>query len=221
MPVVIFHGDNNLVIANKIDEMRKSYPVDSIERVSLKNESFEQLLIKLNTASFFSDQRLFIVDDCDEKKVDLSRINVDSHTTLVLIFTKELTGSSAVLKLAEEKHYRIFALSQPQDKRIFTFLDLIAEKNNKAFSMVDELVDDFGGVYILTMLVFLLRRLVLPIGKVPSFVEGKLKKQKGNFSAKNLTDLYKQTLQADYRFKTGKGDERTELLLLLQNFLKK
>lgn len=221
MPIVIFHGDNSVVLNARLDDMKKSYPVNAVERLSLKTESFEQLLMKLRTNSFFNDQRLFIVEDCDEKKIDPEKINVDSSITLALLFAKELSAASILMKWALQHNHRILAISQPQDKRIFTFLDLLAEKNNKAFSMFDELVSDFGVIYILTMVLFLLRRLVLPITSVPSFIEAKVKKQKANFSFETLQHLYEQTLLTDYQIKTGKIEEKTGLLLLVDLFYSK
>jgi DNA polymerase III delta subunit len=221
MPVVIFHGDNTALINTKIDEMKKSYPVSAIERFSLKSESFEQLLMKISTPSFFDEQRLLIVDDTEEKKIETTKLITDSSTTVVLSFGKELPTSSTVLKWAQEKNLRVVGISQPQDKRIFTFLDLLAEKNVKALSMLDDLIDDFGCVYLLTMIIFLLRRLVLPLGNAPSFLEAKLKKQKSNFSEQNLISLYERTLLTEYQFKTGKIEERTGMLLLINFFLEK
>jgi len=207
-----------MVLNARLDDMKKSYAVNAVERISLKTDSFEQLLIKLGTNSFFSDQRLFIVEDGDEKKIDPEKIMVDASITLVLVFAKELPVVSNVMKWAAQHNHKILALSQPQDKRIFTFLDLLAEKNTKAFSMLDELVSDFGVVYILTMVLFLLRRLALPITSVPSFIEAKVKKQKANFSIDALQGLYEQTLITDYQIKSGKTEEKTGLLLLINSF---
>lgn len=182
MPVVIFHGDNTTVINTKIDEMKKSYPASAIERFSLKNDSFDQLLMKLSTPSFFDEQRLLIVYESDEKKIEIEKLIVDANTTVAFSFAKELPASSLLIKWANEKSIRVVAISQPQDKRIFTFLDLLAEKDPKALSLLDDLIADFGCVYLLTMIIFLLRRLILPTGNVPSFIEAKLTKQKKIFS---------------------------------------
>jgi len=221
MPVVIFHGDNTALINTKIDEMKKSYPSSAIERFSLKSESFDQLLMKLSTPSFFDDQRLLIVDESDEKKVELEKLTMDANMTLVFSFGKELSSSSGILKWANEKKLRVVGISQPQDKRIFAFLDLLAENDSKALSLLDDLINDFGCVYLLTMIIFLLRRLVLPLGNAPSFLEAKLKKQKNNFSEGELNLLYEATLLTDYHIKTGRIEERTGLFLLTNSFLQK
>ena len=219
MQIQIFHGDNHSVLLEKIREVVKQYESDSISRYSLKSESFDQVIIALSTATFFAEKRVVIIEDADEKKVILDQIPNDPDLTVILFFPKELSGASKILKDAEYRKARIVSISQPQDKQIFSFLDLLAEKNTKAYAYFDSLYEKYGGAYLLTMIIFQLRRLVLPSSLVPPFLKQKIEQQQKNFSNEELIKFYYLTLDTEYKIKVGKVEEKTGLLLLISKIV--
>lgn len=219
MQLKIFHGDNQSVLLQKLGELLKRYESTAISRYSLKSETFEQILLSLATPTFFAEERVIVVDDAEEKKVLIDKIPEDADLTVILFFPKELTNSSKVLKEAAKKNAQIVAISEPQDKQIFTFLDLMAEKNTKAYSFFDQLYEQYGGQYLLTMITFQLRRLVMPSFFVPPFLKQKIELQQKKFTKESLTSFYYLTLETEFLIKNGRVEEKTALLLLVSKIL--
>ncbi len=218
--LIIYQGDNQVIVIQKIKELKKTFDEGAISTFSLKNLSFDQIIVDISTPNFFNDKRLAIIEDAEEKKIDLNKVPQDKDLTLVLTFKKEFTSASNFLKEATKLNAQIISLSQPQDKTIFTFLDLVAEKNNRSLEYFEPLMKNFGSQYLLTMILFLLRRLALPPQSgVPSFIAHKTEKQRKNFSADRIKQLYKTTLETDFLIKSGKADEKTALLILVNKFL--
>jgi DNA polymerase III delta subunit len=219
MQLKIFHGDNHSVLLDKIREVLKQYESDSISRYSLKSENFDQIIIALSTATFFAEKRVVIIEDADEKKVVLDQIPDDPDLMVIFFFPKELASGSKILKEGEKKKAQIVSISQPQDKQIFTFLDLLAEKNEKVYGYFDMLYKQYGGQYLLTMIIFQLRRLVLPSSLVPPFLKQKIELQQKKFSDGQLPTFYYLTLETEYLIKVGKVEEKTGLLLLISKII--
>ena len=215
MNLVIIHGDNAVLLGKKLSELKARFDREAISQYSLKSISFDQLLIEVSTPSLFSEKRLVIVEDVDEKKVDLEKLKDDADTTIVLCFSKELTVGSQILKMATPKKAQVFAFSQPQDKLVFQFLDLIGDKNSRALGDFELLYPQFGGQYLLTMLLYMLRRMIVP-AKNTSFNVTKTERQKRNFPDERIKDFYAQILETDFLIKSGKSDEKTALFLLVQ-----
>ena len=215
MNLVIIHGDNAVLLGKKLSELKARFDSEAISHYSLKSLSFDQLLIEIGTPSLFSEKRLVIVEDSDEKKIDLEKFKPDTDTTIVLCFGKELTSSSSLLQAAGRIKAQIFAFSQPQDKSVFQFLDLIGDKNPKALGALELLYSQFGGQYLITMLLYMLRRMIIP-AKNAGFAATKTERQRQNFTDAMIIDFYAQILETDFLIKSGKADEKTALLLLVQ-----
>ncbi len=218
MNIIVFHGGNYAVLSRKLGELRSQFNPDAVTQLSMKSLAFDQILLGLGTPSLFADKRLVIIEEADEKKIDISKFPNDEHVTVVLIFNKELGGSSSLLQNALKKSATIYALSLPQDKSVFQFLDFVGEKNGKALGAFEELYSQFGGQYLLTMLLYLFRRLIVP-AKNQSYGAEKLERQRKNYSPDQISDCYFEILQTDFFIKSGKVEEKTALLLLIQKLI--
>ncbi len=221
MRVIILDGDNAVIKRQKLSDIKSSFEREAISQFSLKTTSFEQLLMELRTPSFFSDKRLVIAEDVDEKKIDLGRLEKDEAVTLVLLINKEVSAT-ALNKLKGEVgkiKLELVSFAQPQDKSIFQFLDLIGDKKVQALGEVEKLYGQFGGQYLLTMLIYFLRRMILPGKGGSGFMADKIKRQKSNFSQDALQSYYKLVLETEFLIKTGKVEEKTALLLLVEKMI--
>lgn len=218
MNLVIFDGGNYAVLSKKLAEIKAEFSKESVTTTSLKSTSFEQLLLELGTPSLFSEKRLVIVEDADEKKITIEGFPQDENLTVLLIFGKELGTNSVLLQAAQKKNARVFTFTQPQDKSVFQFLDYVGEKNTKAFNSFEDLYSQYGGQYLLTMLLYLFRKLVVPTNP-KSFAAAKTDRQKKNFSQDQIRDCYLEVLQTDFLIKSGRVEEKTALLLLIQQLI--
>lgn len=219
MEVIILHGNGLIGQLNKLAQIKKNFnPLATLE-FSGKEIDFEKMLVSLKTPQFFSEKRLVVLENFSETE-DLKVLPTDDlDLTVVIRFSKSLLKSSQIFKSGNLIKAQFIEVSEIEGKNIFPFLDKLAEKNPQALSQLDNLLKDYGGQYLLTMIFYLLRRLILISKTLPPFVVKKLEKQKLNFSQNKVTDLYKLGLETDFKIKSGLMDEKLGLSLFVNQLL--
>lgn len=218
MKLIIIHGNGLSAISQKISLVKKNFDKLSVIELSGKSAQFEKTLAELSTPSLFANERLVILEDIDEK-LNFEKLPTDDSLTIILRFSKALPKTSAVFKTTAQAKPEIILFSEEQETNIFPFLDKLSDKNTLAMREVDQLLDEFGGQYLLTMIFYMLRRLVVSPQKLPSFVAQKIAKQKRNFPNEKINELYKKTIETDFKIKKGLVDERMGLTLLVNNIV--
>lgn len=216
MKLILIHGNALVAIQNKLREVKKKYDNFSILEFDAKQKSFSEILPEIGTGGLFSEDRLIILQNFED--IDLEKLN-DESLTVVLKYSKSLASNSKILKAAISKKAEIISLSEKDESSIFPFLDKLAEKNQTALKELESLFNQFGGQYLLTMCFYMLRRLVQTPKNLPPFVLKKIEKQKRNFPIEKIADLYKQSLETDYKIKSGLLEERIGLFLLVNKIL--
>lgn len=220
MMVVIVYGNGLSAISRYVSDFKKRFEDLSIQEISGKNISFEQALVDLSTPSFFSEKRLVILEDFDEKELNLEAVGDDENLTILIRINKQVSKESLLLKTAALKKYQTVNLSEKDEKLIFPFLDHLFDKNPRVFTLFEKLYLEYGGQYLLTMIFYGLRRMVLPISG-SSFMIQKLEKQKKNFKVENIEELYKKALEVDFKVKSGLMEEKIGLTLFLDGVIRK
>ncbi len=216
--IILIHGNGLTGISKKISEIRKGFDSLSTQEFSGKQIEFDQAIIQFATGGLFVEQRLVILEDFDEK-VDLEKLPSNQETAIVLKFTKNLTANSVLLKKAVELKAQIFNFTEDGETNIFPFLDALAEKNPKFMGEFDALLSEWSGQYLLTMIFYMLRRMVQDPKKLPPFVQQRIQKQKQNFPIKKIAELYKTGLETDYKIKSGLMEEKIGMTLLVNQIL--
>jgi DNA polymerase III delta subunit len=219
MNIYIFAGNNSVLISDKIMELKKSFAREAITEIDGKNTPIEQIIVQLSSTSLFSEKRLVILDNADEK-IDLKLLPENEDVTLVFRFPKVLPASSRLLKQAAGFKVKVHQITEQEEASIFPLIDLLADKNPRAISEVDYRIDEHGGQYILTMIFYMLRRMVQKNNKLPSFVQRKIESQKRNFPLEKIKELYRDVLETDFKIKSGKIDERLGLTLLFEKIIR-
>lgn len=217
--LILIHGNDLSAIGNKITQLKSSFEPLSVNELSVKSLGWEQVCLDLSTSGLFEEKRLVILEDLDPN-IELEKIPDNESLTVVLKITKQLPQTSKILKSAVSKKAQILLFAQKEDSKIFLFLDLLAEKKPPALNNLDKLIDDEGGQYILSMIFYMLRRLVVTPKGLPPFVVNKIEKQKRLFNSEDITHLYKVALEADFKIKTGILNEKLALTLLTREILK-
>lgn len=217
MKLIIIHGNALVSISSKITALKSKFDSLSIEQLSGKDKEWDHVAICALTPGLFAEERLLILEDFDER-VDLEKLPQNDDMTILFVFRKPLAATSQLLKQSASLHAEVISLSEKDETSIFPFLDLVAEKNPKALQELDDLISEYGGQYLLTMLFYLLRRSILPSKNLSSYMAGKIEKQKKNFPKERIEILYQTGLELDYKVKSGNLDEKMALTLFLNAF---
>ncbi len=219
MPIILFHGNGLTAISRAVSQFRSKFDSLAISDFNGKNQSFEQVLMALGTIDLFSNARLVILENFSEK-TDLSLIQTDDKTTVLIRSQKALGAASILLKSAKSIGAQIQEFSEADEISIFPFLDLLGDKKQLAYVQLEKVYVEYGSQYILTMLYYFYRRMLVIPKKTPSFALQKLERQKQNFSKEIIQQLYQFTLEIDFKIKSGLIDEKIGLLLIIERILK-
>src|SRR5258708_23936484 len=153
--LILLHGNGQVAISQKLSELKKEFDLLAIVSFNGKEHEFSQALMAINSGQLFSNKRLVVLEDFDEKVIDLSNLPEDNNLTIILKFPKALAVTSSVLKTATQAKAQIINLNEEQEQSIFPFLDLLADKNDQALDKFDKLMDKYGSQYLLTMIFYM------------------------------------------------------------------
>lgn len=219
MKLILIHGNALSAISRKISEFKQKFDSLSITEINGKESSFHDAVVKLSTGDLFSESRLVILEQFDEK-IDISKLPDDKELTVVLKYPKPLTEASQILKNARTLNAQIIPLSERDEISVFPFLDALADKNSqKAFTELDKLYAEYGAQYLLTMIFYLFRKLVIRPKKAQQYAIDKVNKQKRNFDIAKVTTLYKFGIETDFKIKSGLLEEKMGLTMLVERIL--
>lgn len=218
MEIILIHGNDPVSIENRTASFKKNFDNLSIIEINAKGLSSKELIDKLSTPQMFFQKSLFILENVDQN-FELESLPKSSDITLIFKFLSLIPQKSPILKSATRLKTQIILLTKKEEVNIFQFLDSLAQKDSKALFLLPKL-ETLGYQYLLTMIFYLLRRLIISPKNVPDFVKKKTQSQQKNFSLLKINNLYAFTLQTDFRIKSGLLDEKTGLLLILDKIIR-
>ncbi|MBI3485971.1 hypothetical protein HY025_03425 [Candidatus Daviesbacteria bacterium] len=218
MKLIVLHGTGLVGISNYITNFKKKFTSLEVLEINAKNIDLSTLISTISTPQLFFSERLIILENLSENS-DLKTLPKDQDLTILVRLNKQLLKSSSLWKSAQMESAQIIEFSEEKEASIFPFLDLVIEGSLKSQVMLDQLLKEFGSQYILTMLAYMLRRLILTPKTTSSFVLKKLQKQKENLSLRKINLHYREILTTDFKIKSGVLDEKTALLSLLARFI--
>lgn len=219
--IIIIHGNGITAQTAKVLEIKKGFDPLSVQEINGRNFSWSDTILELSTPQLFSKERLVILEEFGDKEIDLSLLPKDGDLTLILRFLQPLTASSPFIKKAQSLKLAVLAFNENDEKAVFPFLDQLAAKDQRALLSLDKLLAEYGGQYLLTMLFYLFRRMLIkPGGNLPAFVVKKIVAQSKNFSLDKLRELLKVALETDFKIKTGLVEEKLGMTLLVEQILR-
>jgi DNA polymerase III delta subunit len=218
MKIILIHGNASVAILDKIQIIKKDFSSDQITVLDGKQVNWSNIVMTISSPQLFVDKQLFIIENMDEA-ITLEKLVGTDSTTVILKISKQLAANSKLLKEAMAQKAEVISLTEKDEVSVFPFLDSLAEKNSRSFVQLEQLFESFGGQYILTMIFFMLRRLVAPPKNLPPFVLKKMENQKKNFSLEKIRQSYKEAILTDFKIKNGLIEERMGITLLVQNIL--
>ena len=214
MKLILIHGSLQDAVLNKLSQIKKPFDPLSITEASEVGPSFN-----FSSPGLFSEKRLIILENPDIKTVEKAVNETDPDLTILIKANKALEKSSPVLKKLIEAKAEIFEFNETNQTSIFPLLDLLGNKNKNAFKEFEKNYAQFGGQYLLTMLAYFLRRMIQKPKSTSSFMLQKLESQKKNFSQENISALYKEIIDTDFKVKQGLIEEKLGVTLLIQRIL--
>lgn len=219
MKLIVLHGLGEVALLNKLSSIKEKFDSTEIVELDGKQISFNQAQATIKTPLLFTNDRLIIMENFPET-VDLKLINIeDLGLTLVLKYSKTLTATSPIVKLANQLKGQILGFNEENESLIFPLLDLLIAKKPLALVLFEKSYLKYGGQYIFVMLIFMLRRLILPPKSTPEFALKKIAQDKARFPDELIAKYYREILLTDYKIKSGLLDEKLALNQLINIFL--
>lgn len=212
MELILFYGPGEISKRNESLRLRKSFG-DSVKIIDTKHNDLTSLEMELVSHSLFeTGPRLVVVENAPDS-LDLEKLKGDENITLLLL-SGNLKSDAVLLKSAIKLKAKIIPFEGEKEISAFAFLDALIEGKKQAFVELDKLLDGYGGMYVLTMTYYLLRRNFLP--QASSFMQNKVKSQKQRYTEEDWSKLYKLILQSEFAIKNGSGSEQLILTNLVQ-----
>lgn len=214
---LLLHGPAISSSRERLQELKKKFDPDNI--VVFDSEAHSgQVIASLMTVPMFSEERLIIWENPPE--------DFTSHTpypisyTLILWFDHEID-------IKKWLGFKIEFFSEVKEVSVFTFLDLLAFGDKRAFLEMEKLKkaglsggrQGFDIFYFLTMVYYLLRSLAVTPKAAKPFLRDKLQRQRKNFSPEKITSLYKDMLEIEFKLKSGLLEKPQAEFLLVNKFL--
>ncbi|MDO8618497.1 MAG: hypothetical protein Q7R49_00970 [Candidatus Daviesbacteria bacterium] len=220
MKLLLLHGPATRASREKLLTIKQKFDETSVQIFDL-SVTATQIANVTASISLLDEHRLIILENPEELP---GQMNSDEALTLALWFDQELPEKNKILQFVKDNSGEIFYFPPEKELTIFPFLDLLASRSPQAFAEISKLQkthEKFSdNQYLITMIFYLLRSLVVTPKTAPSFVKQKLEKQRKNFDSKDLVSLYGFVLETDYKIKTGLIDQTQAQFLLVNKFLK-
>lgn len=210
MKLILIHGSNVVASLNKLKQISHLFDPMSFTRLNSKELDKATFLDQINGVGLFSSERLIVVDNLEVSNLP-EKLPESPDLTLVLFFDKELSATNAVLKFVKEQKGEVWVFSEVADKSIFKYLDALELKNKQAYVLLDKLLVDFGDQYLLTMIIYMLRRNI--VGSKSIFSRAK------NLSFNEVKNFYRLVLETDYKIKSGLLEGKMGLFLITREIL--
>lgn len=218
MKIILLHGAGEVGKRNKVLEIKKQFSQDDVSIIDLDEKNLKDLEMLLCSSGLFaSDKRLVVAQNVPEK-LDLEKLaEADIDLTLVLTGTA-LKSGCVLLKSAKKAGAIIYSFEGEKEVSAFPFLDNLIERKKQAFIELEKLLKEYGAMYILAMIYYLLRRNLLPLPK-SGFLKNKIEAQKQKYNFNDFEKLYKLTLKVEFEIKTGAIEARLGLTNLTCAFI--
>jgi DNA polymerase III delta subunit len=213
MKIILIHGNLPEAVFSKVSSIKTGYDPLSITEVEAGGD------LDLSSVSLFSEKRLIIFDSPDIKLIEKLEGDNSPELTVLLRYAKPLEKSSPVIKKAGEMKAEIFNFEERNQSTVFPFLDFLGNLNAKAYGEMEKNYKESGGQYLITMLTYFLRRMILN-RTTSDYMRSKIEQQKRNFSKETITRLYKDLIETDFKIKRGLIDDKTGVLLMVEKILR-
>lgn len=218
MNIFLLYGPGEVAKRSQLIKIKHQFDPASISVLDLQQVKPVELDNLLLSTPLFFDQRLIVVENTQASfdLEDFDRLSSNTSSTIVFV-SSALPTNSKLLITGRKLGCKIICFEEEKKLLAFPYLDSLIEQRQEVFLELEKLRVEYGGMYIISMIYYLLRRNALPL-PAGSFIKQKIRRQKEKFSTSSLQAFYKQTLETEYKIKSGVLDERLGLTKLTDFF---
>lgn len=218
MKIILLCGAGEVSKRGELLKIKKSFGAYASSSINLKQDNFSELERQLPASSLFSEgPRLLILENVSDK-LDLGKIKFPTDDLTLVILPSSFKSDQPLYQSAKKLKSTIFNFEGEKETPVFPFLDSLLEKKQDALAKAEELLSQYGTIYLLTMIYYGLRRNLLPL-PANDFMQKKILKQKQKYSLRSWEKLYYLTLKTEFAIKSGAGEEKMALSSLIYKFI--
>lgn len=214
----VLSGPGEIAKRLKLTEIKSKFDPDSITVVDLRVQGPEELTGLIQSTSLFeSSQRLIVVENTPES-LDLTTLPTNNSGLTLVCLAANPKSDRPLIKSATKLGAKRLEFAEEKELTAFPFVDGLLERSPQAFTELSKLLATYGGIYTLSMIYYGLRRNLLP-PPASSFIKEKVARQKKGWEPTDWQTLYLQTLQTEFKIKSGLISEELGLSSLVSEFV--
>lgn len=198
--------------------LKGRYSKEAVTAVDLKVDSFSKCLDQVGALSLFEQNKRLLVVENVADSLDLHLLSSNNPNLDLLLLTGSSKESSVLIKSARELKTQVLNFEGEEETSAFPYLDFLIEGKAEAFVELKKLLAEYGGIYTLSMVYYLLRRNVLPLPK-SSFAAQKIERQKKKILNSAWEEIYRQVLEIEFKVKSGLISEELGLFVLTEGLV--
>ena len=211
MKQLLLHGAGLASSRNKLTSLKEGFEANNVV-VFESTSNVTDVLGEISTLPLITEERLIIWEN-PPKDINFPKAE-NPNLTLIYWFDVEI----------DTKNYsnaQIFFFPEEKEASVFPLLDLLGNRNRSAFLELEKRnrTSPNDTQYILTMVFYLLRSLVMTPKKASDFVKRKNETMRKNFSKEEVINLYKKVLEIDFKIKQGLLDIPQAEFTLVSQFM--
>lgn len=217
MKIILLYGPGEIGKRNEVLRLRKQF-VGSVIRLDFKEVGLKNLEMELVSRSLFeAGPRLVIVDNTPDNLDVQTFKGTDENLTLLLVAASPKAESS-LMQSVKNVAGKIVPFEGEKELTAFPFLDALIEQRKQALLELHRLLEEYGGMYVLSMIYYLLRRNLLP-PPASDFMKKKVNLQKQKYTSSDWQRLYLAALQTEFAIKNGVTSEQLGLIRLTEKII--
>lgn len=217
MNIIVLHGPGEVAKRHFLIDQKQTFSTESITVLDGKQSSLSQIKTSLSSGSLFDAKRLIIIENATDD-LDLNELQSSDPDLTLIIVGQSPSPTKTILKTASSVKAKLHSFEGEKEVSAFPFLDALIEKKTQALVELDKLLEEYGEMYVLTMIYYLWRRNILP-PPASSFAAGKIAAQKINYSNTDFAEYYARTLDAEAKIKSGALPGRLAVKHLVQEII--
>lgn len=218
MTLLLLHGPAIEASRRRLQEERKKFSLDNVVVFDCSVDP-GQAVASLMTVPMFPAERLIIWENPPED-FKLPTTDYQPPTTLILWFDHQVNEKKPIMEFSKKNKGQVLYFPESKEVSVFPFLDALSAKDQKAFLEIKRLKQaGFDIHYLLTMVFYLLRNLVVTPQNAPDFLRRKLARQRAGFSMEKIKNLYQDILEIDFKIKSGLLEQSQAEFLLVNKFI--
>lgn len=220
--MILLHGPGEIRKRDELLKIKDRFKAESIVTLEMQKSGEMQLKDVLRAVPLFDEEKLVVAENI-VAGLDLGKAlpaKLTENVNLVLVASSTLPASSVILKEVQKRGGRAMNFEAEGETSVFPYLDSLIEGRAQAYVELEKLQAEYGSMYLLSMICYLLRRNFLPL-PASGFMRVKVKSQKEKVKRMSKwADLYRYSLETEYKIKKGILDEKLGVWLLTDYFLR-